>query len=708
MHALALAAMLVAAQPPRFETEVLPLLTKAGCNSGACHGAAAGRGGLKLSLFAGNPAVDYDALVRELEGRRINRTKPAESLFIAKPTGMINHEGGERFDFDGPEAKLLADWVAAGAPRANGPSLRSISLTPAAFTANKVPFQTQIHVFAELDDGTKRDVTSMSVFTPGDETALAVKAAGIVSVLRPGRHTVIVRYLSQVRSLSITARREEKALDLSSAPRRNWIDDEVLAALADLGIPPRPQSSDAALLRRLTLSLTGRLPSPKVVEDYLADSSKGKYERLVDRLLASEEFTDYWTWRLARQLRVRTGPNDERGTLSFHGWIKEQVRAKTPLDKMAKEMLVGSGDSYENGPANFHRSAPDARAEAEYVSEVLLGIRLRCANCHNHPLDRWTQDDYHGLAAVFARVQRGRNVGLAGTGEIIHPATLEAAQPRIPGERFLAVGAATTGDYRGALAEWLIEKKSGLFAKAQVNRLWKAMFGRGLVEPADDLRETNPATHPRLLERLAGEFVESGFDLRHLLRLMAMSAAYQRGGDVEGSQDVAAEQFYAAYPRHPLEAEVLLDAIGDVTGVPEAFPNQPAGTRAIQLVEFSKPEHALSVLGVCSRQESCDAAPIGADPLGQLTTQLHFLNGKLLNERLQSDAGLLATAAKDGVAVSKIVEQLYLRTYCRQPSQREREFWSKELEDQSAEVRQKKLQDLLWAILSSREFTTNH
>jgi hypothetical protein len=444
------------------------------------------------------------------------------------------------------------------------------------------------------------------------------------------------------------------------------------------------------------------------VEAYLADSSPNKYERLLDRLLASEDFADYWTWRLARQLRVRTGPNDERGTLAFHRWIKEQVRAKAPLDKMAKEMIVANGDSHENGPANFHRSAPDARAEAEYLSEVLLGIRLRCANCHNHPLDRWTQDDYHGLAAVFARVERGRNVRLAGSGEIIHPATLEAARPRIPGERFLAVGAGTTGDYRGELADWLIDKKSGLFATAQVNRLWKAMFGRGLVEPVDDLRETNPATHPRLLERLAGEIVESDYDLRHVLRLIALSAAYQRSGGVEDSKDVAAEQFYAAYPRHSLEAEVLLDAIGDVTGIPEAFPNQPAGTRAVQLVEFSKPEHALSVLGVCSRQESCDAAPVDADALGQLTTQLHFLNGKLLNKRLQSENGFLSIAEKDAVPVTKIVEQLYLRGYSRRPSQRDREFWSKEFEDQSAEVRQKKLQDLLWALLASREFTTNH
>jgi hypothetical protein len=707
MHAILLTAILLTAEPPRFETDVLPLFTKAGCNSGACHGAAAGRGGLKLSLFAGSPTADYDAVVRELEGRRINWTKPADSLLIAKPSGMIDHEGGVRFDFDGPESKVLVDWVAAGAPRATSGLLKSISLSSSEFVATKIPWETQVTVTAHRDDGTTRDVTSMAVFTPGDDTAVTVSSTGKITVLRPGRHAVIVRYLSQVRPLSITARVGAKNLDLSKSARNNWIDDEILAALTDLGLEPRPQATEAALLRRVSLSLTGRLPSAAEVDKYLNDASARKYERLVDRLLTSEAFVDYWTWRLARQLRVRIGPNDERGTQAFHGWIREQIRAGKPLDEMAKEMLVASGDSWEFGAANFHRSAPDARAEAEYLSEVLLGIRLRCANCHNHPLDRWTQDDYHGLAAIFAQVDRGRTVRLAGSGKIIHPATGEPAQPRIPGERFLVAGKGTA-DHRGALADWIVDQKSGLFAKAQVNRLWKAMFGRGLVEPADDLRETNPATHPRLLEKLRDEFAASGYDLRHMLRLMVMSAAYQRGAEVENAKNVVSEQFYASYPRHSLEAEVLLDAIGDVGGVPESFPNVPAGTRAIQLVDLSKPEQALSVLGACSRQGGCDAASVGGDPLGQLTAQLHFLNGKLLNERIESGSGFLAVAEKDKVAVAKIVQQIYLRAYSRRPSEREQEFWSQELSSEPSESRQKKLQDLLWAILSSREFTTNH
>lgn len=707
MYALSLAAMLLSAEP-RFETDVLPLLTKAGCNAGACHGAAAGRGGLKLSLFAGNPAGDFDALVRELEGRRINRAKPAQSLFIAKPTGMIDHEGGERFDYDGPEAKLLADWVAAGTPRATTGLLQTISLTPSEISKGTAPLETRVAVMAHLDDGSTRDVTSMSVFTPGDEASVKIAADGRLTVTRPGRHTVIVRYLSQVRPLSITLRGNDKVLDLSKSARHNWIDDEVLSVLTDLGQQLLPTASDAALLRRVSLSLTGRLPGEQETETYLADKSAKKYEQLVERLLASEAFVDYWTWRLARQLRVRTGPNDERGTQIFHAWIREQIKSGTPFDQMTKKMLVAGGDSHQNGPANFHRSAADARGEAEYLTEVLLGVRLRCANCHNHPLDRWTQDDYHGLAAVFARLDHGRVVRLAGTGKIIHPTTLEAALPRIPGERFLTTSVETTADYRGELADWLIDKKSGLFAKAQVNRLWKALFGRGLVEPADDLRETNPATHPRLLDKLAGDFAESGFDLRHMLRLMALSAAFQRQSSTELQPSALAEQFYAAYPRHSLDAEVLLDAIGDVSGVPESFPNVAAGTRAVQLIELAAPQPALGVLGACSRQESCDAAPVGSDPLAQLTTQLHFLNGKLLNERLQSEVGVLAEAEKRATPADKVVQQLFLRAFSRPPSEKEQTFWAKELEGASAEQRQQKLQDLLWAILSSREFTTNH
>lgn len=709
MHAICLAAILLSADPPRFETGVLPLFTKAGCNSGACHGAAAGRGGLKLSLFAGNPTGDYDAIVRELEGRRINRAKPSDSLFIAKPTGMMDHEGGVRFDFDGPEAKLLAAWIAAGAPRATSGLLGSLSLTPREILATTVPFQMQVTVSAHSDDGTSRDVTANSVFTAEDETAITISSTGKVTVLRPGRHTVIVRYLSQVLPLTITARTAETRVDFNSTARNNWIDDEILSALADLGVMPSPQAGEAALLRRLSLSLTGRLPSQSEVKNYLADNASDKYERLVDRLLSTEAFVDFWTWRLARQLRVRTGPNDERGTQAFHRWIREQIRIGRPLDEMAKEMLVASGDSWEFGPANFHRSAPEARAEAEYLSEVLLGIRLRCANCHNHPLDRWTQDDYHGLAAIFARLDRGRIVRLTGSGEVIHPATGEFAQPRIPGERFLETAPNTNADHRGELADWIVGKKSGLFAKAQVNRFWKAMFGRGLVEPADDLRATNPATHPRLLEKLTHEFEASGYDLRHLLRLIAMSAAYQRGGvAASGGDESSGEQFYAGYPRHALEAEVLLDAIGDVTGLPESFANQRPGTRAIELVDLARPATALSVLGACSRQESCETAPMARDPLGQLTTQLHWLNGKLLNERLENEGGILAVLEKEDVPVDGIVEQIYLRANSRLPSQRERDFWAKELRENSSEAAPRKLQDFLWAILSSPEFTSNH
>ena len=337
------------------------------------------------------------------------------------------------------------------------------------------------------------------------------------------------------------------------------------AALAALRLPPSPRADDAALLRRVTLDLTGRLPTPERIRAFLADKSSGKFAAEVDRLLASPEFTEYWTFRFARWLRVRTGPNDAAGTKALHGWLRQQIAAGRPLDEWTAELITSEGNSHEYGPANFHRNATDARGEAEYVAESLLAIRLRCANCHNHPLDRWTQDDYHGLAAIFARLERGPVVSLKLSGEVIHPVTGEAAIPRLPGERFVQ----PSEDNRAALADWITSSDDRRFARAQVNRLWHALFGRGLVEPIDDLRETNPASHPQLLDRLADDFASHRYDVRHTLRLLAGSAAYQRG-DRPLPEAKSDDRFYSHARARPLLPEVLLDAVCDALGEPRA------------------------------------------------------------------------------------------------------------------------------------------
>jgi hypothetical protein len=434
-----------------FDTDVLPVLTRAGCNAGACHGAAAGRGGFKLSLFGGDPAADYRAIVSELEGRRVNLARPERSLLLLKPTWELDHEGGQRFEADSPQAALLRQWIESGAQRLQSRRLARLTVEPAEATVETLPASVSLQVTAHFSDGLARRVEDTAVFTAADPASTAVAANGSIKVLRPGRHTVIVRYLTEVRAIQVTAPFPGSAAATPKEISRNWIDDEIDAALNALHLPSASQADDATLLRRLTLDLTGRLPTPERVREFLADkrSSQGKYEAELDRLLAADEFTEFWTYKLADWLRISAGrPGDTEGRAAYVAWLREQVATARPLDELAVELITAEGDSHAQGPPNFQRTAGDARAQAEHVAESLLAIRLRCANCHNHPLDRWTQDDYHGLAAIFAGLDRGQLVKWRGGGEVLHPATGEAAVPRIPGEKFLK----SNSDGRPALA----------------------------------------------------------------------------------------------------------------------------------------------------------------------------------------------------------------------------------------------------------------
>ncbi|MEQ8789107.1 MAG: DUF1553 domain-containing protein [Pirellulaceae bacterium] len=700
MSAITLAMLLTtaAAAPVDFDTDVLPILTKAGCNAASCHGSAAGRGGFKLSLFAGDPAADHTAIVHQLEGRRVNYVHPKSSLLIAKPTWQLDHEGGLRFDFDSPESETLAQWIAEGATRRRLRRLVRLEIEPEELVLAGPGEQVQVNVTAVFDDGSRRAVGHRAVYSPDDSSAVEADGQGALVVRRRGRHVVVVRYLSEVSTVQVTVPLSDEPVDLDSAARSNWIDDEVLAMLKTLRLAPSPPADDATLLRRLRLDLTGRLPTPGEVAEYTADRRADKYARLVDRLLDGDEFVDYWTFRFAALLRLRGG--DPPAAHAFHGWIREQIKSNAPLDQMARTLLLAEGDTHEVGPANFYRAAGDARAQAEYTSEVLLGVRLRCANCHNHPLDRWTQDDYHGLAAIFARMERSRIVRLGPRGEVTNPRTGEAAVPRIPGDKYLEAD----GDGRDDLADWLTQGDNPYFAKAMVNRLWKAMLGRGLIEPTDDLRQTNPATHPRLLARLAEDFVAHGANLRHTLRTIALSATYQRSA-VATSAAAADDRFYSHALTKPLEAEVLADAIADVTGIAEKFGEQPKGTRAVTLVDPATPSAALDVLGRCSRQETCETSPGGS---GGLTTRLHLMNGALLNARIASDEGRLRQQLAAGRTSDEVVRGFYIRALGRQPRDEEAKYWKTQLAAPSEGERRRRLEDFLWSLLSCQEFTTNH
>jgi hypothetical protein len=706
MQALCLATLLmIPGAEVDFDVDIAPIFTRAGCNAAACHGAAAGRGDFKLSLFAGDLDADYDAIVRQFEGRRIDYQSPAYSLLLAKPTGFLEHGGGERLDVSDPVVARITEWIRQGTPRRNQYRYVGLRFETADVSLDSLPKQISLRLLAALEDRVSgqvrwQDVSELSLLIPGDADALLIENGADIRVTRGGRHPLVGRFLNLVATTQITAPLDALApLPAAAAANLNWIDEQVDDTLRQLGLPVSPPADDAALLRRLTLHLTGRLPEPQAVDAYLADDDPQKYAGLVERLLASPEFTDYWSFRLSELLRIRVPGNEREAATAFRDWLRAQIAAGTGLDEMARTLIVAEGDSHSYGPANFYRQAGDARQQAEYVSEVLCGVRLRCANCHNHPLDRWTQDDYHGLAALFAPLETGRFVKLRSRGEVIHPGTGQAAIPRVPGQTALE----KNRDGRQALAEWLTAPDNAYFAPAFANRIWKALMGRGLIEPTDDLRETNPATHPLLLEKLSQGLRDNGFELRWAIREIVMSQAYRRDSRaVRGN--AGDDRFYSHVRAQPLSAEVLLDAIDDVTGVATNYADEAAAVRAITLLDPDLPSPALDALGRCARGESCESA--AADARG-VAGSLHLWNGALLNAKLRDPAGWLPTATAEGRSTEWIFEQLYRRALSRPPTDKERAYWLPQLAAETGQ-QQELLEDFVWSLLNCQEFVTNH
>ena len=686
-----------------FENDLIPVFTRFGCNAGACHGAAIGRGGFKLSLFGGNPRADYDAVARQVEGSRINLARPEQSLIILKPTESITHGGGERFGLDHDSTKLLRDWIRQGARLATRRTLKRVEISPTKHVGKALNQPVALQATAHFSDGSSRDVTRWTVFQPEDSSAVTIDPESArTRVLRRGRHIVVARYLTEVVPIELIVPLTDSRVDLADEPRRGFIDEEILDSLTTLGLPVSPFADDATYLRRLTLDLSGRLPTTDRIRSFLADSKPDKRSVLLDQLLKSDAFTEYWTLQLATLLRIRPQPNDSQGALAYHKWLADAVRRGVGYDELARSVILASGDTHTNGPANFYRTNADPRKQAEFLSELFMGTRLRCANCHNHPLDRWTQDDYHGLSAIFARIESGRVIRVKPTGEVIHPRTLEAAVPRIPGEQFLS---STLSDGRAELARWLTRPGNPFFARAIVNRLWQRMMGRGLVEPADDFRATNPATHPVLLDRLADDFVEHGFRLRHTLKRIALSAAYARSANaLPGNR--TDDRFYSHAAWQPLEPEVLADAISDVLGVPDTYGESPRGTRAVTLVDPTTRSRSLDILGRCGRDESCESSTASA---GGLPQKLHLFNGPLINARIRVPGSRLSKLLAAGKSPNEIVGEFYLVALGRHPNKRETRHWKKQLDAiTTADGKREFLEDFVWGLLCCREFVTNH
>lgn len=690
-------------KPVDFENDLIPLFTKNGCNAGACHGAAIGRGGFKLSLYGGDPRSDYRAVVRQLEGRRVNLAAPGQSLIVLKPTEHVEHGGGTVFDYESESAQLLINWIRQGAKEESRLRLTNVLIEPKK-SVTKLGEPIELKAVAKYSDGTSRDVTRWTIFKAEDSSAVEIDAgSGRSRVLRRGRHVVVARFLNAVVPIELVVPLTERTADLADEPQVSFIDESVVATLETLGLPVSARADASTFLRRVSLDLTGRLPSPETVRVHLQkDTQENVRAALVDELLRSDEFTEYWTLQLAKLLRVRPRGNEREGAYAYHEWLAEQVAADASYKKLAQALITSSGDSTTNGPVNFYRTVGNAREQSEFVSELFMGSRLRCANCHNHPLDRWTQDDYHGLAAIFAKVESGQIVKLKADGEVIHPRTLEPAIQRIPGEQFLAEDAA---DGREQLADWLTSDDNPYFAKAIVNRLWKRMMGRGLVEPADDFRATNPSTHPELLNKLAADFIANEYSLRHTLGLIARSETYARSADATlANKDD--DRFYSHAARRPLEPEVLADAISDVLGVAEEYGSEPVGTRAVALVDPTARSKTLDILGRCGREQSCENA---ADAVGGLPRKLHLLNGGLLNARIGADTGRLAQLIAQDKQPLEIIEEFYVAALSRRPSAQERRHWDQKLVSlTTAKARQEFFEDFVWGLMTCDEFVTNH
>ena len=687
-----------------FDAEVIPLLTKMGCNAGACHGAAAGRGEFHLSLLGSDPDADHWAIARQFQGRRVNQTRPVDSLLLRKPTSDLAHGGGLVFDSDSPAAHLLLQWIQAGAPRAPAQRLSRLSVTPQQHVCSTLPWEVEVQVKASLNEAPAIDVTDRVTFVTTDPTAVQIdprvdghgKQKFILRAHRRGQHVVLVRYMDQVVPIQISVPLTEQIFDSQLEIDTHYIDQHVWRKLHELRIPVAPPADEATWLRRVHLDLTGRLPSPETVMFYLRSTNPGKREQMVDQLLSTSAFVDYWAWKLSRLLHMRSFPNEPQPLKVYQGWLRQQLETDVGMDEIARQLLTTDGDSHVEGAANFSRMVPDARAQAEMVGQFFAGIRLGCANCHDHPLDRWTQDDYHGLAAVFAKISRGRQVGFTTRGEVTNLRTNQVAVPRIPGQRFLD----TEGDHRSTVVAWLLDPQDDYLARVTVNRLWEGMFGRGIVEPVDDLRSTNPATHPELLSELAGDFAANGYRIRHTLRQLALTDTYARSAViVEGNQ--SDDRFYSRAYLRPLPPEVLIDAVSDVTGVAESFPRHGVD-RAIRVIDGALPAGSLDALGRCSRPDGCRDS--GAITLG-LPAQLHLINGEIINRKLREPSGRLSKMIADGVPVREIVRQLILLALSREATEQELNEWESVLLVEGALEQRRRLEDFFWSLLNSRSFT---
>lgn len=746
------AALAAEADEVFFKRDVLAVLSKAGCNAGPCHGNANGKGGFKLSLRGEDPQFDFNALSRDQFARRADPLAPDQSLLLLKATTQLAHEGGKRFDKDSPEYRILRDWIAGGlkADPPDAPRLVKLEVSPSEQILIEPANSAQITAHAVFSDGARRPVNSLAVFEPSS-ALVKVSHDGLVTAEGTGEATVLVRYLDQqwpVRLAFVPAR---PGFKWQRPPVNNYVDKHIFAKLRSLRMNPSELCTDEVFARRAYFDLLGVPPTADEARAFVADRSRNKRAKLVDALLERPEFAEFWAQKWMDLLRAEERALDQKGVRVLYDWIRDSLARNKPLDQFAREIIAARGSTYENPPANFYRALRTPVERAEAAAQVFLGTRLQCAQCHNHPFDRWTQDDYYQWAALFAQVdykvlenrRRDRNdkhefdgeqiVFISHKGSVKDPRTGKAAGPRFLGEEEMmaeqlarkereqdrrdratakmseTVSASTAKeDYLLALAGWLGSAGNTMFARVQANRVWYHLMGRGLVDPIDDFRATNPASHPVLLEELTRDFVKHGFDMRHVIRVIMNSRTYQLSSEPNDTNAADETNFSRALVRR-LTAEQIMDAQSQVIGVPLEFPGYPAGLRAAQVPAlpterrlrndedgmfqfmqvFGKPLRLIP--SECER--SCEPT---------MSQAFQMISGPLLNERIASPENRLGALLASQRSDRDTIEQLYWEALTRRPSASE---LTKSLAHvQGAKDRRAAFEDILWSLLNAKEF----
>ncbi|MEQ8855628.1 DUF1549 domain-containing protein [Gimesia sp.] len=701
-----------------FKNQVVPIFTKLTCNSGGCHGKASGQNGFKLSLLGFYPEDDYEFLVKEGRGRRLFPTSPAESLLLMKGTGVTPHGGGKLVKQDSYEYRLLYRWIEQGMPYGNESdrSVASIKCYPPTRTMGQEEEQ-QISVIATYSDGSTEDVTRMALFEANDTEMAEVNKTGLVKTLKlSGEVAIMARYQGQVSTFRATI---PLGIEVANLPeKKNLIDEAVFGKLKELGIPPSPVADDATFMRRVYIDITGGTPSEDEVKSFLADKDPAKRDKLIDKLIDSPAYADYFANKWNMVLRnKKLQPVDIAGTNAFYQWIWDSLYENKPYNEFVGDILSASGEFRQNPAVVWYREVNTVEEQVEDTAQLFLGLRIQCARCHHHPFEKWSQDDYYGLAAFFSRVgSKDPTIGSIGTrgfrdkrvyhkegvataknirsGESLKPTALGMQPMEISPER----------DPRVALVQWLSRTDNPFFAKALVNRYWKHFFGRGIVEPEDDMRATNPPANPELLDGLAKHFVESGFDLKELVRQICRSNAYQLSS-LPNEYNLKDKQNFSRYYPKRLTAEVLYDVFHQVTNSSQRFSGLPAETKAIQITDATSAPYFLKVFGQPQADTACECERSQSANLAQ---SLHLLNSKEVQDKITGASGRAAMLAKDTKRTDEEkVNELYRWVYARAPKDEEMKFALSYIA-RHKEKPQIAYEDIIWALINTKEFLFNH